>query len=169
MIIIGEDKLNTFNSALEKDSDIRFIFYLFDNYPILKRKFDFQSLEEIINLKRIKFGVDYYIEIEAEILLGEFYLIDPFFGNILNEFENLNEFERGLLLRKILNDYKEMVVGEGFAKLIEILDGGGDLNEYIDRKIKFLNINNRDFTDINAFIFGFKYKQNGYIELGGIM
>ena len=169
MIIISEEKLNKFNFALEQDSDIRFIFYLFDNHPILRRKFDFQGLEKIINLKRVKFGVDYYIEIEAEILLGEFYLLDPFLGNILKEFENLNEFERGLALKKILNDYKEIVVGDGLEKLVEVLDGSGDLNEYIDRKINFLNINNRDFADINDFIFGFNYKNNCYMEFGGIM
>lgn len=165
MFLIDENKFDQFNKAMDKDSDIRFIFYLFDNYPILKRNFSFESLLRFLSFKN-KNSENFYIEIEAEILFGEYYLEDPFFQEVIKDMENLSGVERKGLIQEMMSDFISNVVGIQQKNMIRIIDGLSSSKELLIKKIKFLNLSVSEISliDSKEFVFGYKYKENKYID-----
>lgn len=166
MIYIEKENFNTFMIELENDSDIRFVFYLFDFYPFLKRKFDFFTLKNFLKNKKNIYGENYFLLVEAEIVFGEYYTDDPFFEKILKESENLSSEEKIKFLKEIMKEYIEKVVGFKLKKLLEIIDGPSDAENFIRIKCDFLEMDELEFKDLNDILFGFNYKKNNYINFG---
>lgn len=166
MLIVKRNKYLEFKNAVDRDSNIRFNFYLFDNYPILKRKFSFNGLLELVSNKLI-FGFD-YLNIEAEIVFGEYYMKDPFFQDVISECDTMSKIERDLYINELIQEYKINVLGDKHENLIKLIDNS-DISIsifFLKNKLNFFkkNINEVSFYLNEDCIFGVNYKNNQYID-----
>lgn len=164
MLKVSKENFDKFHNGLVIDSNERFILYLFDNFPLLKKSFNFERLFSLFEIKSKKYDKNVYLLMEAEILLGEFFAEDIFFKNKIEEIMSLDSREN--VMSNFLEQYKERVVGLKQTKLLKFLTNHDEvlMNEMINSKLEFLEIYGVNQCDGMSVLLGFDFKKSIYMK-----
>lgn len=166
MLIINKNDFDIFNFHYKEDLEKRFIFYLFDLYPFLKKSFSYENLYSLFENKKKEFNENVFIMMEAEIIFGEFYIQDIYFENLIKSIFGLEDFYD--LLSGLIEDFKLNVLsrfGDDILKIYE-LKNEKDISLYVELKKDFLNeFDGLDTeSDVLNFVLGSNYKKNVYLK-----
>lgn len=164
MFKINKEKIDEFTNNLTKEFNERYILYLFDSFPLLIKSFNFNELFSIFEKKMGEYNDKVYILMEAEILLGEFFMSDTLLSNKITELMSLDFIDNELT--RFLDEYKENVIGQKQVKLLEFLKNYDEviLQEIINNKLDFLEIFEVNDYDKMSILLGVDFNKNIYLR-----